>query len=357
MGAVAAADVHFTITAVDQSFTIVNNPPVSGGLSIHKACPVGFIGTASFAVAFTLADDSSGGSSTVDVPCGQTKPVVIPASANFSNTRFTAHEASAPLGMNAAADQSGTLSASAQTLTFTDMAAAGPAGVLSIHKTCAAGVSGSATFAVTVAPAGVTSQSVNVTVACGATVPAAIPAGVALVGAGVTVHESTPPTNGAAAADVTATLSADAQTLTINNALHSTGTLSIHKTCASGVSGTANFTVTVTPPDATAAQISVTVACGQTTAVAVPAAKNVIGAAVKIHESTPPTHGVAAADVSAALTASAQTVTINNTAAPPGVVPVLAQTGRSGLPAAGLSLLLGAMLIASGVGLLRRRTI
>jgi hypothetical protein len=357
MGAVAAADVHFTITAVDQSFTIVNNPPVSGGLSIHKVCPAGFIGTASFAVAFTLADDSSGGSSTVDVPCGQTKPVVIPASANFTNTRFSAHESSPPLGTTTAADQSGTLSASAQTLTFTDTAAAGPAGVLSIHKTCAAGVSGSATFAVTVAPAGVTSQSVNATVACGTTVPVAIPAGVALVGAAVTVHESTPPTNGAAAADVTATLSADAQTLTINDALHSTGTLSIHKTCASGVSGTATFAVTVTPPDATAAQISVNVACGQTTAVAVPAAKNVIGSAVKIHESTPPTHGVAAADASATLTASAQTVTINNTAAPAAVVPVLAQTGRSGLPTGGLSLLLGAMLIASGVDLLRRRTI
>jgi hypothetical protein len=267
-----------------------------------------------------------------------------------------AHETTPPQGTNGAADQSGTLSASAQTLTFTDTAAAGPAGVLSIHKTCAAGISGSATFAVTVAPAGATAQSVNATVACGATVPVAIPAGVALVGAAVTVHEATPPTNGAAAADATATLSADAQTLTINNALQMTGVLSIHKTCNSGVSGSAMFVVTVTPPEATAAQISVNVACGQTAAVTVPAAKNVIGAAVKIHESTPPTHGVAAADVSATLTASAQTVTVNNTAAAAVVVPVLAQTGRPGLPATGLPLMLGVMLIASGVALLRRRT-
>jgi hypothetical protein len=268
-----------------------------------------------------------------------------------------AHETTPPLGTNGAADQSGTLSASAQTLTFTDNAAAGPAGVLSIHKTCAAGVNGSATFAVTVAPAGVTAQSVSATVACGATVAVPVPAGVALVGASVTIHEATPATNGAAAADVTATLSADAQTVTINNALHTTGVLSIHKTCASGVSGTATFMVTVTPVEATATQISVSVPCGQTTAVAVPVAKNVIGSGVKIHESTPPSNGVAAADVNATLTASDQTVTINNTAAAAAVVvPVLAQTGRPGSPQSGLPLMLGVMLIASGLGLLRRRT-
>jgi hypothetical protein len=353
-GGVLAADLHFTITAAHQSFTIVNNPPVSGGLNIHKVCPAGFIGTATFAVAFTLADDSSGGSSSVDVPCGETKPVVIPASANFTNTRFTAHESSPPLGTNGAADQSGTLSASATTLTFTDTA---PAGVLSIHKTCAAGVSGSAIFAVTTTPVGGTAQSVNATVACGATVAVPIPAGVALVGASVKVHEATPPTNGAAAADVTVTLTADAQTVTIANALHTTGVLSIHKTCASGVSGSATFSVTVTPVEATAAQITVSVPCGQTVPVVVPAAKNVIGSGVKIHESTPPTHGVAAADVTATLTASDQTVTINNSAAPaPVVVPVLAQTGRPGEPASELPLMLGAMLIAAGLGTLRRRT-
>jgi hypothetical protein len=81
----------------------------------------------------------------------------------------------------------------------------------------------------------------------------------------------------------------------------------------------------------------------------------VIGAAVKIHESTAPTNGVAAADVSATLTASTQMVTINNTAAVV-VVPVLPQTGRPGLPESGLPLMLGAMLIATGLLLLRRRT-
>jgi hypothetical protein len=354
-GAVVAADAHFTVTAADQSITVVNNPPVSGGLSIHKICPTGFIGTAGFSVTFTLANGASGDSSSVNVPCGQTKPVSIPASANFTHTSFTAHETSAALGTNAAADQSGTLSASAQTLTFTDSAAAGPAGVLSIHKTCGTGVSGSATFNVTIAPTGATAQSVTATVACGATVPVAIPAAVALVGAALTVHETTPPTNGAAAADVTATLSADAQTLTINNALHSTGALKIHKTCAGGVSGTATFAVTVTPVGATAAQIPASVPCGQTVVVAVPAAANVIGAAVKIHESSPPTNGVAAVDITAVLTSADQTVTINNAAA---VVAVLAQTGGGRLPQSGLPaalLMLGALLVASGLGLRRAR--
>jgi hypothetical protein len=256
-GAVAVADVHITITAADQSVTIINNPPPSGGLNIHKVCPTGFTGTASFSVAFTLANDASGGSSTVDVPCGQTSAVAIPEAANFANTRFTAHETSAPPGTTAAPDQSGTLSTSARTLTFADTA---PAGALSINKTCATGVSGSATFAVTVTPMGGTAQSVNATVACGATVVVTIPAAVA-----------------------------------------------------------------------------------------------VIDAAVKIHESAPAANGVAAADVTATLTASAQAVTINNTAAPV-VVPVLAQTGRPGLPEADLPLMLGAMLVAAGLALWRRRT-
>ncbi len=352
-GAVAVADVHITITASDQTVVIVNNPPVSGGLSIHKACPTGFVGTATFSVAFTLADGGSGGSSSLDVLCGQTKAVTIPAGANFTNTDFTVHESSAPLGTNGAADQSGTLSASRQTLTFTDTAAAGPAGVLSIHKTCGSGVSGSATFSVTITPTGASAQTVNVTVACGATVAVPVPTAASLVGAAVTVHETVPPTNGAAAADLTATLSADAQTLTINNALHATGALKIHKTCASGVSGTAIFAVTVTPAQAAAAHISVNVPCGQTVVVAVPAAMDVIGAAVTVHESTPPAGGVAAADVTAVLTAADQTLTINNSAA---VVAVLAQTGGAGMPESGLPavlLLAGAMLIASGVRLRR----
>jgi hypothetical protein len=136
--------------------------------------------------------------------------------------------------------------------------------------------------------------------------------------------------------------------------LHSTGALKIHKTCASGVSGTATFAVTVTPVGAAAAQVSASVACGQTVVVAVPAAANVIGAAVKIHESSPPTNGVAAADVTATLTTADQTVTINNAAA---VVAVLAQTGGARLPQSGLPaalLMLGALLVASGVGLRRR---
>jgi hypothetical protein len=85
--------------------------------------------------------------------------------------------------------------------------------------------------------------------------------------------------------------------------------------------------VTVTPAEATAAEVSVNVPCGQTVVVAIPAAKNVIGAAVKIHESTPPAGGVAAADVTAVLTTADQTLTINNSAA---VVAVLAQTGGAG---------------------------
>lgn len=352
-GAVAVADKTITVTAIDQSVTIVNNPPTSGGLSIHKVCPPGFNGTATFSVTFTLANDASGGSSSVNVPCGQTTAVSIPSGSNFTNTTFVAHESTPPVGAKAAVDQSGHLSGDAQTLTFTDTA--GPAGALRIHKICASGVSGTASFSITVTPIGATAQTVTMPVECGETVTVAIPSAVALVGAAVTVHETTPPTHGLAAADFNATLSANAQTLTINNAL-ATGALKIQKTCASGVSGTARFVVTVTPTESSAAQVSVDVPCGQTVVVAVPAAKNLIGSAVKIHESTPPTNGVAAADVTAALTAADQTLTIDNAAAP--VVVVLPPTGSAGMPQSGLPvvfLILGVLLIGSGIGLLRRR--
>jgi hypothetical protein len=321
-----------------------------GALNFTKACGPGVSGMATFVLTLTIPGIPNPiVIPAFPVPCGATESV--PAGTAPVGTTGTLHETIPPTGAVAAADLHFTVTTANQSFTIVNnAAAAGAAGVLSIHKSCATGVSGSATFAVTVAQ-----QTVNATVACGGTVPVAIPAAVALVGAAVMVHETTPATNGAVAADVTATLSASAQTLTIDNALATTGVVSLRKTCASGVTGTATFVVTVTPAEAAAAEISMTVSCGQTSALAVPAASNVIGAAVKIHESTPPTNGVAGADVSATLTASAQTVTINNAAAV-AVVPVLPQTGRPGMPEPVLPLLLGAMMIATGFVLPRRWT-
>jgi hypothetical protein len=337
-GAVAAADKTVSVTTSDQTATIVNNPPASGGLSIQKVCPTGFTGTATFTAKFFLADSDIFDTSSVSVPCGGTTAVTIPVGFNFANSTYTVHESTAALGTKTAADQSGDMDVDAQTITFTDTAAAGPSGAFSINKTCATGVTGSASFSVTVTPVGATAQTVTQAVECGSTTPVGIPAAVALVGAAVTVHETTPPTHGIPASDVTGTLSADAQTVTIHNAA-ATGALKIQKTCASGVSGNAVFAVTVTPPDGVAAEISVSVPCGQVVTVAVPAASNVIGSDVKIHESTPPNSGIAAADVSTTLTVADQTLTINN-----GAIAVLPQTGHQfewpSLPVLFLGLLL-----------------
>jgi LPXTG-motif cell wall-anchored protein len=139
--------------------------------------------------------------------------------------------------------------------------------------------------------------------------------------------------------------------------------VSIKKSCASGVTGKASFTVN---NDSEQAQFSIDVACGATTALPLPqgwdASEDLL-----IHESTTPTNGVAANDVTVRIpesNGSAQVAEFVNpaavaTASPtPTVVPQLAQTGdRGGTP---LMLFLGvaagsALLILGGLTVWRRR--
>jgi hypothetical protein len=362
-GAIAAPDLTFTLTGADQTFTIVNNLAVSGGLSIHKNCPIGYTGTATFSVALTppsipLQPTTRQVSApvTVSVPCGQTSAVVIPADVNWVGTTFVVHETTPPLGLSVASeDVTGTLSADASTATINDAVLAATAGSLKIHKVCASGVTGSATFGVTVTPIGATGQTVSTTVGCGATVSVAVPDAIDLVGATAGIHEITPPTNGVAGADVTTTLTADPKTVTVTNTAVPTGGLRIHKTCDSGVTGSAVFTLTVTPTEGTATNVSVTVPCGGTVTAAIPAAVNLLGAHVTIHESTVPTNGLAGADTTATLSSVAQTLTINNTAAPV-VLPTTggAARGSSGPLVPVVVFLFGVLLCSGGIRLYRR---
>lgn len=85
-----------------------------------------------------------------------------------------------------------------------------------VKKTCAAGVSGSATFTTTVTGNESTIPGPSVVIACGATVNLPkIP--VATAGWSVRLHESQAPTNGVAAADVTLHVTVGGPVTVINN--------------------------------------------------------------------------------------------------------------------------------------------
>jgi hypothetical protein len=362
-GAIAAPDLTFTMVDADQTFTIVNNLAVSGGLSIHKNCPIGYTGTATFSVALSAPSiplqpttRQVSAPVTVSVPCGQTSAVVIPANVNWVGTTFVVHETTAPLGLGVASkDVTGTLSADASTAIINDAVLGATAGTLEIHKVCANGLTGSATFGVTVTPIGATPQTVSIAVPCGATVNVPVPEVIDLVGAAVAIHETTPPTNGVAGADVTTTLTADTKTVTVTNTAVPAGGLRIHKTCATGVTGSAVFTLAVTPTEGTATSVSVTVPCGGTVTAAIPAAVNVLGAHATIHESTVPTNGLAGADTTATLSSVAQTLTINNSAAPV-VLPTTggAAPGSSDPPVPVVVFLFVALLCSGAIRLYRR---
>jgi hypothetical protein len=91
---------------------------------------------------------------------------------------------------------------------------------------------------------------------------------------------------------------------------------------------------------------NVTVQCGGTTVITIPTVAKLVGATLAITETTAATGGVKATIPSATLTATAQTITVNNAKAP--TPPVLAQTG-SGSESAGLLLaLLGLSLLVLG---------
>jgi hypothetical protein len=132
----------------------------------------------------------------------------------------------------------------------------------------------------------------------------------------------------------------------------------VKKTCAAGVSGSATFATTVVS-EGTIPGPSVVIACGAT----VNLPKIPVGWNFKLHESTAPHNGVAAADVSIHVAVEGPVTTINNTAAvvatPTPTAHTLANTGGGSenpmLPWP--VVVLGALLAATGAGLLfRRRT-
>jgi LPXTG-motif cell wall-anchored protein len=137
--------------------------------------------------------------------------------------------------------------------------------------------------------------------------------------------------------------------------------VSIKKTCAAGVTGTATFLVS---NDSEEASITVRVPCGATIAVPIPNGWD-SGEDLVIHETTPPTNGIAGADVTVRIPGSSgepQLAEFTNaaaaTATPAPTVVALPQTGDGG---SGTSLLLiggalgGALLMLLGFGLWRRR--
>jgi hypothetical protein len=135
------------------------------------------------------------------------------------------------------------------------------------------------------------------------------------VGAVVTVTEDAAPTGGAPTTLAPVTLTAGDQTVTVTNAGTpvAAGRLSIHKTCATGVTGTAVFDAKVTPfGQATVDVPDLSVECGSTLAVVIPTAADLVGATVIITETAAATGGVKATVSPVTLTAAAQTITVNN---------------------------------------------
>jgi hypothetical protein len=137
---------------------------------------------------------------------------------------------------------------------------------------------------------------------------------------------------------------------------------SFKKTCASGVSGSAVFSFTVPTEGGTAIGPSLTAACN---GAAVDLPKLPVDFNVVLHESTPPTNGVAAADVTLRIASGADTITINNAAASVATpAPTAAPTARRLANTGGAAgnpmlpwpvILLGLLLAVTGAGLILRR--
>jgi hypothetical protein len=150
--------------------------------------------------------------------------------------------------------------------------------------------------------------------------------------------------------------SANTQTFSVDLFDSTQASLAVKKTCAAGVSGSATFATTVVSEGAITGP-SVVIACGAT----VNLPKIPVGWNFKLHESTPPANGVAAADVTIHVAVNGPITTINNTAAsvptPTPTTRTLANTGGGSenptLPWP--VVVLGALLASVGAGLLLRR--
>jgi hypothetical protein len=191
-------------------------------LTIAKDC-AGLPGTATLHLVVTrpgLESPETVGSFDVRVECGKSQIVFgIPGEGLMlfqSGETITITEATGPsLAILAAAQVSVTLGTDAKSVSVVDPAA------VSIKKTCAAGVTGTATFKVSNSSE---QASINVQVPCGTTVAVPLP-NTWDTDEDLVIHESTPPTNGVAAADVTVTIpdsSGTPQLATFANALVAT---------------------------------------------------------------------------------------------------------------------------------------
>lgn len=121
------------------------------------------------------------------------------------------------------------------------------------------------------------------------------------------------------------------------------GPLTIALTCDTGSAGSGTFTVTANGKSAT-----VSVKCGKSASVSTAAWK--VGSTAVIHQTAAPSGALKARDVSIALKASAQTVTIRDfrPASTTTTVATLAQTG-GGVPALPMGLgLAGLLLVGFG---------
>jgi hypothetical protein len=333
---------------------LVENLLASGALNVHLICGPGVSGAGFFLYEpnFQL-DPTTLPIVPVSVLCSATVDILhaLPGAEPLPvGTVVTITEVDAPTGGSPATVTPVTLTAGDQTVTVTNVATPVAAGSLSIHKTCATGVTGSAVFDTKVTPFGqATVDLPNLSIECDSTVLVVIPPADDLVGASVLITETTAPTGGVQVPIPALTLTAAAQTVTVVNPARAAaaGNLSIHKTCASGVTGQAVFDAKVLAPLQSIVDVpNVTVQCGGTTVITIPTVAKLVGATVAITETTAATGGVKATIPSATLTATAQTITVNNAKAP--TPPVLAQTG-SGSESAGLLLaLLGLSLLVVG---------
>jgi hypothetical protein len=205
-----------------------------GSITIKKVCPPGFGGLAQIEVSKVLGVGVETGAAGFNIECGSSLRVSsIPGDGGtppiplFVGDRVHVVEVRSPTGLAGLANRVVTLTGQ-NTLEVDNEAA------LSLHKICAAGVTGSATFVATAHPEGPT-ESVMAVVACGATVPLHLTDTFMLVR--TTVYESIAPLHGTTAPDQTVTPNfATPQTLTFADRAV-TGTTTLAHT---GGAGSAN---------------------------------------------------------------------------------------------------------------------
>lgn len=192
-----------------------SSAPAAASLSITKDC-AGLSGTVTLSLSVTIGDTQPL-SDTVPIDCGQTKTITGIPNGDGSLSLVAGYIVTISergrdvLAVLPAPSQTITLAAGTNSVTIVDPPA------VSIKKTCASGVTGTATFSVTDATEEAT---LAVRVPCGTTVPVPLPA-TWDTDEDLVIHETTPPTNGVAAADVTVTIPSDngtPQVATFNNA-------------------------------------------------------------------------------------------------------------------------------------------